>query len=374
MDCDCVIIGAGLSGLYSAFRLAQAGMSCRVLEARGRLGGRIACGVVPASDGGAARFDLGPAWVWPDLQPMMARLLDELQVPVFLQATRGAALYEDALLPAPERVPGDSPHAQSYRIAGGALSLVEALAARLEPQGVLTERRVTRVAAHADGMRIDFELADGGVGQLQAARVIAALPLRLLADSVAFEPPLPPAYMTAFRDTPTWMAGHAKFVACYETPFWERRGLSGEAFSRVGPLMEIHDASPARGGPYGLFGFYGVPAAERHRLGREALVRHSLEQLVRLFGPEAANPIRYWIKDWSEDPLTATAADSEPLMQHPDYGLPAELTSLWDGRVVFAGSETVALNGGYLEGALEAGEGAVARMVDTGNPGCERRD
>ncbi|HKJ09485.1 MAG TPA: FAD-dependent oxidoreductase [Gammaproteobacteria bacterium] len=372
MDCDCVIIGAGLSGLHSAFRLAQAGMSCRVLEARRRLGGRIACETVPAPDGGSARFDLGPAWVWPDLQPMMARLLNELQVPVFLQATRGAALYEDSLLPAPERVPGDSPHAQSCRIAGGAAALVEALAARLEPQTVLTGRRAIRVAAESGGVRIDFELADGGRGQLHAPHVITALPLRLLADTVTFEPPLPPVQRETFLATPTWMAGHAKFLACYATPFWERQGLSGEVFSRMGPLMEIHDASPVRGGPYGLFGFYGVPAAARRELGREALARHSLEQLERLFGPEAANPIGYRIKDWSEDPLTATAADSEPLMQHPDYGLSPELSSLWDGRVLFAGSETVVLNGGYLEGALEAGESAVAGVIDTGSVGRGR--
>ncbi|MGA7802897.1 MAG: FAD/NAD(P)-binding protein, partial [Gammaproteobacteria bacterium] len=77
MDSDCVIIGAGLSGLYSALRLARSGTRYLVLEARRRLGGRIACQTVPAPGGGGARFDLGPAWVWPDLQPMMARLLRE---------------------------------------------------------------------------------------------------------------------------------------------------------------------------------------------------------------------------------------------------------------------------------------------------------
>ncbi|MEM1154111.1 MAG: hypothetical protein AAGI44_08210 [Pseudomonadota bacterium] len=48
---------------------------------------------------------------------------------------------------------------------------------------------------------------------------------------------------------PTWMAGQAKVVAVYESPFWRDSGFSGDAMSRKGPLIEIHDASPASGEP-----------------------------------------------------------------------------------------------------------------------------
>lgn len=362
MDSDCLIIGAGLCGLSVAFSLTRNGNPPLVLEARQRFGGRIACETVIGSDGQGARFDLGPAWIWPDLQPLMSNLLETLGVPLFAQATRGAALYEDARLAKPERVAGGSPHAQSYRVAGGALSIAEGLTAYLDPQTLLLGRRVTQVVDESDAVRIDALTADGGLERHWAQRVIFAMPLRLLARTVEFDPPLPQSQFAAFVDTPTWMAGHAKLLACYETPFWRDSGLSGEVFSRCGPLLEIHDASPARGGPYGLFGFFGLPPYERRQRGSRTLIRQSLEQLVRLFGAQAATPFACRIKDWSEDPLTAVHEDSVPLMGHPDYGLAGSLTSLWDGKVVFAGSETAALNGGYLEGALEAAEDAVAQV------------
>ena len=39
------------------------------------------------------------------------------------------------------------------------------------------------------------------------------------------------------------MVGQAKALALYDRPVWRETGLSGSAFSRVGPLGELHDAS-----------------------------------------------------------------------------------------------------------------------------------
>ncbi|MEJ2060162.1 MAG: FAD-dependent oxidoreductase [Gammaproteobacteria bacterium] len=361
MTYDCVIVGAGLSGLYSAYLLASTDADFRVLEARPRIGGRIDCATRALGDEGVARYDLGPAWIWPELQPTMMRLLQTLDIDIFPQATHGAALYEDASTPVPQRMAGESPHAQSYRIAGGALSLAEALAGHV-PDGRLSfDQRVTRVTDEGDTVLLETEGVDG-LAQYRARQVVFALPLRLLARSIRFEPALPPLLYDSFVATPTWMAGQAKFVAFYDEPLWEQQGLSGEVFSRLGPLTEVYDASPREGGPAALFGFYGLPAQVRRQLGEESLLHHTLAQLGRLFGSRATRPTGYRIKDWSEDPLTATEDDLMPLTQHPEYGLPEDLASLWEGRLVFSGSETVPLNGGYLEGALEAGEAAFAAL------------
>ena len=360
---DCVIVGGGLSGLYAAWRLEQAGVDYRLLEARPRLGGRIDVETRVRADGGSVRYDLGPAWVWPVLQPRMAQLVAALDVPLFGQQVAGAGLYEDMTTNGPLRLDTPSPHGESFRIANGALSLIEALAGRLDASRVQRDCRVTGLADR--GGRVELRMRSGGQAQRMAAwRVILAMPPRLVAQDLVFEPALPGPLHALLRDTPTWMAGHAKFLAFYERPFWREQGLSGEVFSRLGPLTEIYDASPGEGGPYALFGFYGLPANTRRELGTAALATQTLAQLARLFGPQAEDLQDWCIRDWSEDPLTSTKDDRVPPAGHPAYGLPEAQRVIWDGRLIFSGTETAAENGGYLEGALEAAEAAVTDMCD----------
>jgi len=359
---DCVIVGGGLSGLYAAWQLEQAGVDYRLLEARARLGGRIDVETRVRADGGSARYDLGPAWVWPQLQPRMAQLLAMLDVPLFNQQVAGAGLYEDMATNGPLRLDTPSPHGESFRIAQGALSLTEALAGRLDAGRVQRDCRVSGLTDR--GGRVELRLRCGGEDHdMTARRVILAMPPRLVTHDLAFEPALPQALDAVLRDTPTWMAAHAKFLAFYARPFWREQGLSGEVFSRIGPLTEIYDASPREGGPYALFGFYGLPAGSRREIGAEVLATHTLAQLARLFGPQAQDVLDWRIRDWSEDPLTATADDRVPPVGHPAYGLPEAQRVIWGGKLIFSGTETAAESGGYLEGALEAAEAAVADVL-----------
>lgn len=360
---DCVIVGGGLSGLYAAWQLEQTGVDYRLLEARARLGGRIDVETRVRADGGWARYDLGPAWVWPQLQPRMAQLLAALDVPLFGQQVTGAGLYEDMTTNGPLRLDTPSPHGESFRIAGGALSLIEALADRLDAGRVQRDCRVTGLAVRGGEVAVRMRCGEGDQ-HLAARRVILAMPPRLVAHGLAFEPALPEALQALLHGTPTWMAAHAKFLAFYARPFWREQGLSGEVFSRLGPLTEIYDASPREGGPYALFGFYGLPADTRREIGAAALASHTLAQLARLFGPQAQDVLDWCIRDWSVDPLTATVDDRVPPTGHPAYGLPEAQRVIWDGRLIFSGTETAAENGGYLEGALEAAEAAVIDICD----------
>ncbi|HYX26780.1 MAG TPA: FAD-dependent oxidoreductase, partial [Thermoanaerobaculia bacterium] len=52
---DVLVIGAGISGLTTAFRLARGGLRVAVVEAAGRVGGAIQTHV-----DGPWRFELGP--------------------------------------------------------------------------------------------------------------------------------------------------------------------------------------------------------------------------------------------------------------------------------------------------------------------------
>ncbi|MEM6275887.1 MAG: NAD(P)/FAD-dependent oxidoreductase, partial [Pseudomonadota bacterium] len=202
-------------------------------------------------------------------------------------------------------------------------------------------------------------LADGRV--FEADRVVLAMPPRIAAR-LEFAPVLPSEALRAMGDVPTWMAGQAKAVAVYETPFWRADGLSGDAMSRRGPMVEIHDASPAEGGSGALFGFLGVPPHARR--DEDALKQAVMAQLIRLFGEDATSPRALFLKDWAFDPLTATPDDAAPQYAHPAYGLPVALEDLWDGQLLLAGTEVARTYGGYIEGALEAAEMALRRLTE----------
>jgi monoamine oxidase len=347
-----VIVGGGLSGLYAARLLASAGVDFILLEARGRLGGRI---LSVAEDG----FDLGPAWFWPDMQPVMAALVEELGLTSFAQYSDGDVLIERSAQEPVQRFAGFGQMASSFRIAGGTAALVSALAAALPQERIRLGIQVTQAELRDEGVALRTRDADGREDLLVAERVVFALPPRLLESSVRFTPA--PATRTLWRATPTWMAPHAKFLAVYERPFWREQGLSGTAQSAVGPMVEIHDAS-AITGRAALFGFVGVPAAARHQIG-EALKGYCLRQLVRLFGPGAGDPVATYFKDWATDPLTATADDRDGSAGHPAAGGAPWFDPAWAGRAVMAGSETASEHPGYLEGALLAAKAAMRDII-----------
>ncbi|MHB8256309.1 MAG: flavin monoamine oxidase family protein [Acidiferrobacterales bacterium] len=364
MRTDVVVVGAGLSGLCAAALLTRLGVRCVVLEARDRIGGRIYS--VPSGAGGAesARYDLGPAWFWPDIQPRMRQWVDELGLSVFRQHADGAVLVERlGSQPAQKYERGFVTEPPSMRLAGGMQSLVEAVAARL-PQGcVQCGVRVSRIGFSDMGL-VGVEATGGGTGNLtiKADRVILALPPRLVAGHIGFFPALPSSLRNALEVVPTWMAGQAKVLVVYESPFWREQGLSGTVSSFVGPLEELHDASVPDGLP-ALFGFVGLPAGARKAMGLETLKQSTLAQLARLFGPQAAQPVGIYIADWAMDPDTAMPADCEPPSGHPAYGPLPELAGSWAGRLIFAGTEVATEQGGYMEGAIEAAAAAVEKLT-----------
>ena len=346
-----LIVGGGLSGLALADALEAQGKDYLLLEARARFGGRI-----ETRHEGGAGFDLGPAWFW-DGQPRIAALIARVKAQKFEQFSAGALSFEDAQGTV-QRGRGFASMQGSWRLAGGLAGLTDALASGLPDHRKRLGAQVTALE-RSTGI-CTATLQDGPT--IEAERVVLALPPRVAAQ-IAFTPALPAASIEAMRNVSTWMAGQAKAVAVYDTPFWREGGLSGDATSRCGPMAEIHDTSPAAGGPYALFGFIGIPP--HTRLIADELRRDIVAQLVRLFGPQAASPREVFIKDWAQDVFTATQADAAPLYAHPDYGLPHAMAGLWDGQLICSGTETAATFGGYLEGALEAAAQTLAQLTST---------
>jgi monoamine oxidase len=92
------------------------------------------------------------------------------------------------------------------------------------------------------------------------------------------------------------------------------------------------------------------------------LTRACLDQLVRLFGADAAKPTATLLMDWTAEALTATEDDrrggAHPLPQHGPW-----VSGAWQARLSLAGSETSASDPGYLAGALDAGARAAAETL-----------
>ncbi|MEO1368259.1 MAG: FAD-dependent oxidoreductase, partial [Acidobacteriota bacterium] len=231
-----LIVGGGLSGLHSAYALWALGRDVRLIEGRNRLGGRILSAPVDGDDPDAGAYDLGPAWFWPGQRRMQA-LVDELGLApeVIGQYARGDELVE--------RGPGAVQRGRfglsmggSFRLRRGVGSVIEALAAALPDDVVHLGHRATRIVRTDAGVRVETERTDGdgataGTVSFEGARVAAALPPRVALATLDLDPALGPARRAELAALPTWMAGQGKCVAVYDSPFWRRNGLSGDAAS-----------------------------------------------------------------------------------------------------------------------------------------------
>ena len=283
----------------------------------------------------------------------MTQLLTALQLPVVRQWQQGAALYQfDRQAPA-QRYSDTQTYADAYRLAGGTVQLVNALLATLPPSCLQLNHSLTQLCDEGNQVALAFENQPSAC----ASQAILSMPPRLIGHQIAFLPELDPKVQAVMQNTPTWMAGHAKVAVQYETPFWRQQGFSGAAMASFmgAPLGEIFDACGPQANPAVLGAFMALPAALR-REWRQDLRELVLDQLIHLFGEQAAQPICFHIQDWAEETHTATADDAQPPMDHPEYGHPWLALDHWHDKLHFCGTETEREGGGYMEGALRSAE------------------
>lgn len=410
-----IIIGGGLAGLYSAARLEALHIPYVLLEAKSLLGGRITSVPAAYTTRKLAEFtahvadklenshDMGPTWIFPHQQKMQS-LAAKLDLKLFEQHTAGDVLYQAPNTTKARQTSGAGAM-QLFRVEGGMSQLIQKLHASIDPKNSKDktaransqdkiklehcvsnitrdeENRFWTVSGHVAGTNHapkDSTLAHASL-KIQASEhpsqalqrfdysaehLVLALPPRIIQRDLASNVWGSPLLNQRLSTVQTWMGAQAKFVATYPQPFWRDKGLSGQAFSQVGPLVEMHDASASENHSFGIFGFIGIPVSQRNQLTENQLKQACLDQLAFFYGDDAYSATNCYVKDWANDPFCATEQDINEPSKHPNFnhrGLDDELKTL---GLHLAGSEFAEQDAGYLEGALHAADKAVSDIKD----------
>ena len=362
---DTAIVGGGLCGLALARGMQEQNRSFAVYEARNRLGGRILS--VPSAVAGLSA-DLGPTWYWPDIQPRMARLVEDLGLPSFPQHDDGTVLHLTDHDKPPETVVMPRLHGGARRLVGGMATLVWMLAELLPVETLHLDHEL--MAVHDRGDHVDLQFQQGTEQVwIQARHVVLAMPPRLLEQHIHFEPALDAPLMAVMAATPTWMADQAKVVIGYDHPFWREAGHAGNAFVSHDhvALREIYDACDATGQKAALGGFFALPPEFRLAVPTASLNMLVSSQLTQIFGDEASAGEQH-IQNWAAERFTCSNRDLSPTESHPDYGDLNLRRQLWNGKLHLGGSETAGYGGGYLEGALDAAARIQRALVEPNAP------
>lgn len=332
MKQDLIIIGAGLSGIYTA-KLLEPYYNITILEARDHAGGRIR-----TVDG----LDMGPSWVWHH-QKNILKLIKDLNLELFAQHTQGLAIYDTHQAAERFTPPAQAP---SARLKGGLNQLIAKLLCSLKRSKILYKQKVQKISYEKDAVTV--ETLDQ---TCTAHKVILACAPRV-SLAIEFFPKLHDKTLSQLRQTPTWMAHTAKCVITYKETFWRSVGLSGFGFSNLGPLSEIHDSSTDD--KAALFGFFHSKA----KVDKDQIIK----QLVRMFGPQAQEYLEFHLIDWRIEPYASSALDGQALRTHPNYGFDL---SDYEEHLLFTGSESALQEGGYLEGALIAAMATAKKLKAT---------
>lgn len=349
---DTAIIGGGLCGLALARHLKRQNRDFAIYEARPRLGGRILT-VVSATTGEA--LDLGPTWFWPDTQPLITAFLSDLGLPTFAQHDEGAVLHLAEADKVAQPLATPNVHGGARRVEGGVSRLIATLAEDLPEEAIHLSHVLVAVADAGDHVKLTFR-ANDVLMVVEARHVVIALPPRLVAETVRFEPELDAATRDAMGAAPTWMAAQAKVAIAYNKPHWREAGQSGNAFVTHDQAVvgEIFDACDASGTKAALGGFLSFPPElrETFAVGLPLLMK---SQMVQVFGSALDGDGELHFQDWAREPFTCSARDrAEPAGEHVAFSNPLLRRPLWDGRLLLGGSETATQGAGYLEGAIEA--------------------
>jgi len=347
-----IIIGAGLSGLLTAYRLKKEGIPFKILEARNRIGGRI--NTVLGTDN--TPVEMGATWFGNQHKNLIA-LLKELGINYFEQHMDGIAFFQPLSTSPAEsiQIPNQPP---SYRISGGTSNLINTLYQKLDKEEVLLNQSVKEIKFHENSIQVMAK------DVFEGNKVILCIPPKLWSKKILFEPHLPNDLLNVATQTHTWMEDSIKIALTYSQPFWQQENLSGTLFSNTGPITELYDHCNHERSKYALCGFINSSFKNLTYEERRTCV---IDQIKSIFGEKAGMFIDYEECIWSNEENTFEESNTS-LFPHQNNGNPIFNKFFFNDKLIISSSESASEFPGYMEGAVYSAN-ITANKITTANIG-----
>ncbi|TYA92317.1 flavin monoamine oxidase family protein [Seonamhaeicola marinus] len=339
-----IIIGAGVSGLVSAYQLFMRGEADFViLEARDRIGGRVIT---------QNNIDLGAVWFQQGHRNVV-ELLKHLNLGKFNQYASGKSILVYNTAAPAHYFESDQTQPSAYRISGGTVNLIDKLAAH-----IIDKIKLNTVVQDIKEVENKVQVLTKN-GEFLGEKLIVTLPPKL-AVKLKYIPELPEHLINTMLKTHTWMSNAIKVGISYERPFWREQSFSGTIIGQIGPVTELYDHVNADETNFSLMGFVNEGLRDVSPENRKERILSYLETYL---GPQVRHYTNYIEKDWSQDVFTS-CENLKSLYMSPQYGASVFKSFYMNDKLFFSGTETSPVFGGYLDGAVYSGVRAANYVLD----------
>lgn len=353
-----LIVGAGLSGLVTAYELNKLGHDVLIFEAQNRIGGRVltlreSFAENLYAEAGAARipFDhnLTQKYIKEFNLPLTAFYPTEGKF-VRLKNGKPQAVGWEKFADETEIVMTLGKPEFWHKIQGGNDRLPKAFAERLRDK-IKLNAQVVKIAQTNDSVNVTFNQNERREN-IKVDFAVCTIPFTVL-KKIEFSPALPAVKQEIINKT-KYEAAARVFVQT-KRRFWEDAKLNGFAFGADN--AEIWNATYGQRGTYGILQTYlrGAFAEKMTALAPAARVAKTIEDFEKLFPRCRENAVGGASKCWSEDPFCEGAWAHLPPKERELFFQP-------ENRVFFAG-EHLSDYGSWMQGAFISGLRVVERLI-----------
>lgn len=333
-----LIIGAGLSGLSTAYTLRNANVNLTILEARPRLGGRIY-----TKKENQLHLEMGSTWFGPQHTSLL-KLINVLNIPYKVQENGREAIYDFRPNGNIERFQIPHQGAATHKFENGTIDLIDALHQEISASIMYNE--VVKTITYDTHFKVKTES-----NQFEADYVIVSLPPQLVHDSIQVEPALPDLFKDLLSSTHTWMSDSIKFSTAFASDFWKTNQFIGTLMSPHQIIQEMYDHSDSNKAQHGLVGFLNSSYSHVNQQQRKTEV---LNQLKSIFTNKSFETKAYADVNWRAEEFTIHK-NAKSLVPHQNNGNPQLRTAFFNDGLFFSASETAAQTPGYMDGAVHRG-------------------